>query len=54
MQDDSCSEGCAKPPVSGVEPPSTPQAKRQALDPASAAEIDRFIDKHRRLLEKLA
>lgn len=30
------------------------QSARQEIAPADAAEIDRFIDKHRRLLEKLA
>ncbi len=35
-------------------PTSQPQDARRELSPADAAEIDRFIDKHRRLLEKLA
>lgn len=55
MQNGKLTDAAAgKSPIAGDAQASASQAARPALDPAAAAEIDRFIDKHRRLLEKLA
>lgn len=53
MQNDRSPDKTAKPQPDAATTP-TSQAARPALDPAAAAEIDRFIAKHHRLLEKLS
>jgi hypothetical protein len=56
MQNDTPPDETAKPQsqTDAKPPTSQPQATRREIAPDDAAEIDRFIDKHRRLLEKLA
>ncbi len=56
MQNDTPPDETARPQAQAdANPPKSPaQSARQEIAPADAAEIDRFIDKHRRLLEKLA